>query len=93
MANIVWAISSINTVPQIGQYTDFVTRIEWMCSALNGANVASQNGVVNFNPAQQAGEYTPASDLTQNEMLVWVKLAIGEQSVKNIEYVLTQQVI
>jgi hypothetical protein len=89
MATITWSITNMVIIPQTDQYTDFAWQVEWSCTAANGTNTRSINASTTFYPSQQGQPYTPYDQLTEAQVVAWVKEALGPEKTANTESVAT----
>jgi len=85
MATITWAITSITILPQVDGYTDFAWQVSWTCSATDGANIQTGGSGVAFSPEQQKEPYTPYDQLTEAQVVEWVKQELGPDLVAKTE--------
>lgn len=85
MATVTWAITGITVLPQIDGYSDFAWQVSWTCSATEGANTKTMGSGVSFSPEQQGGSYTPYDQLTEEQVISWVKQALGPDLVAKTE--------
>lgn len=77
-----WSIDKITTVPQVGDHLEVVKEIEWRCTATSGEVSQSAYGKVNLTLDESSFEdFTLYEDLTQAQVLEWVKGILGEQGV------------
>lgn len=77
-----WSIDKIATVPQVGDHSDVVKEIEWRCTATSGSVSQSTYGKVIITLDESSFEdFTLYEDLTQTQVLEWVKGIMGEQGV------------
>jgi len=81
MANTyTWIINSMVSYPQAEGLTDVVVTVNWACNGTdgtyNGALVGSTGVKLNAN-----GPYTPYADLTQEQVIDWVKETLGPDQV------------
>lgn len=82
--NIEWRILSMKCFSNLDGLTDVVYEINWLCYATDGTFDGATQGfvVVQYNPD---APYTPFNELTQDQVLVWVKNTMGENSVLQAE--------
>lgn len=82
--NIEWRVLSMNCFANQDGLTDVVYEINWLCYATDGTYDGATQGfvVVEYNPD---APYTPFNELTQDQVLVWVKNALGEIAVSQYE--------
>lgn len=79
---ITWSIDKITTVPQVGAFSDVVKEIDWKCSATVGEETRFTYGRVALTLDGAALEdFTDYGDLTNDQVVGWVKSALGEQTV------------
>ena len=60
---------------------DFVVTVHYTVSATDGEFSASTYGTVGF--TQEADDFTPFDELTQEQVIGWVKDSLGEQTVED----------
>ena len=72
-ATITWTIQWMNVKPQEGQYTDVVVTAGWICNGVQVEGDQTFNGSAysTCSFAAPSGEFTPYSQLTQDEVLGW----------------------
>jgi hypothetical protein len=82
--NIEWRVLSMKCFSNLDGLTDVVYEINWLCYAtVDTFDGATQGFVcVQYNPDVP---YTPFNELTQDQVLVWVKNAMGEVAVIQAE--------
>lgn len=89
MATITWSITSMVIIPQVNQYSDYAWQVSWRCSATDGTNTQSIESGLTFYPAQQGQPYTPYDQLTEAQVIEWVKQALGAEKTAQTEAVVT----
>lgn len=89
MATITWSITNITILPQADGFTDFAWQVSWTCSASEGANTKTMGSGISFSPEQQGGSYTPYDQLTEAQVIEWVKQGLGPDLVAKTEEGLT----
>jgi hypothetical protein len=84
MANtITWLIEQMSVKPQEDGETDVVMSANWRCNGTDGTYFASQYGACGFT-LQQGGQFTPYSQLTQQQVLDWCYAnGVDKQSVED----------
>jgi len=80
---VIWEIASVKCAPEIDGNKNVVQEIEWLATAKNGDFEGSVNG-------QQAITYSPQQfvayeELTQTQIIEWVKSAITMDRIAEIE--------
>lgn len=77
-----WSIDKITTVPQVGDHLEVVKEIEWRCTATSGEVTQSTYGKASLTLDESSFEdFTDYGDLTEAQVLNWVKSALGTASV------------
>ena len=79
-----WIIEQMNCYPTAEGETDVVFTVHWRVNATDGTFYATNYGTVGV--TYEAGSpYTPYADLTQDQVVGWVKDAMGTEQVASIE--------
>lgn len=88
--DIKWSVKNMVVLPNLNGHVDYVYQVNWVCEAFNPALKASekeligtsQNGAT-FDPLlRSTGDgYTPYDELTEEQVIGWVKTALGPSSV------------
>lgn len=89
MATITWSINSMVVLPQVDQYAEFAWQTEWSCSASDGVNTRTISASTTFYPSQQGQPYIPYDQLTEAQVITWVKEALGPEKTAQTESVAT----
>lgn len=77
MANTyTWVIEQMNCAPQEDGKTDVVITVHWRQNATNGNCNATIYGTVGLT-YDSTSPFTPYADLTQDQVIDWVKAALG----------------
>lgn len=77
---ITWSIDKILTMPVCGELTNIVTDIDWRCTATEGETSQSTYGRVSF-MSHDVENFTEYDDLSQDDVIEWVKASLGEDNV------------
>lgn len=85
MTTITWSIASITILPQVNGYSDFAWRVSCECSATDGINTQTRSFGLTFPPEQQVEPYTPYDQLTEAQVVGWVKQELGPDLVASTE--------
>ena len=83
MANTyTWTITNMTCLPEVDGYTDVVVQVSWKCIGTDGINSAEQYdiNIFNFDPAN----FTPYSELTQEEVLSWVWSTVDQTAIEAV---------
>jgi hypothetical protein len=79
-----WLIEQMDCYPTADGQTDVVFTLHWRINAADGTYAATAYGTVGV--ANVAGSpYTPFAQLTQAQVVGWVKGALGEDQVTQLE--------
>lgn len=86
-----WIIEQMNSYPEKDGYQDVVFTCNWRLNANDGNyNVTCYGSVgVSINPDEP---FTPYADLTQDQVVGWVKDALGAEEVAQLEAGLAGQI-
>ena len=88
---ITWVVEQMDCYPQADGQTDVVFTVHWRANAVNGTYYATSYGAIGV--TYVAGSpYTPYADLTQSQVVGWVKTAMGMEQVDLIEASLTDNI-
>jgi hypothetical protein len=82
------------TIPQMDRLTSdgFVCTVHYNVTATDDTFSASTYGTIGY--TQQPDEtYTPYADLTQEQVVGWVKTALGEEGLASMEEALSSQIV
>lgn len=85
----IWTVKSMQTAPQEDGLPDVVKRVFWLCTATDGVNESRLGGKTEV-PLSTAS-FTPYDQLTQTQVIGWVRDVLGPQEVARIEASLQQQ--
>lgn len=92
MANTyTWIVEGMDCVPQDEGKTDAVVTVHWRLNGTDGHYASSVYGTValNYEPGLP---FTPYNELTQDQVVEWVKNALGPDQVKSYEDVISGQI-
>lgn len=89
--NHTWTIVQMNAYPEADGETDVVFSVHWILTGNDGSCTASVYGSqgVTTNPDEP---FTPYADLTQEQVVGWVKDAMGAEQVAQYEVAVAQQI-
>jgi hypothetical protein len=84
MINYTWLAERLDAYPEKDGFNDVVFVVFWRCNAVDGDHTATLAGKqsVTLDPD---GEFTPYEDLQQWQVLGWVKDALTQKGVADIE--------
>lgn len=84
MTTYVWTIDRMYTVNQPDP--EYVVNVLWTLTGDQDGTIASIGGSSQFAPPADAnGNFTPYDQLTQEQVIGWVKDGLGPQGVANYE--------
>lgn len=86
-----WIIEQIQTYPEMNNYNDVVFNVCWRLNATDGDYSVNSHGYVGIQ-FDTTKSFTPYSNLTEIEVIEWVKNALGEQEVSDIKNSLAEQI-
>ena len=89
----IWSIERIVVIPQADQFSSFAWQVIWKCSVSNGVDTKSMVASVMFHPAEQSQAYIPYDQLTEAQVVAWVKESIGADKVAKTEGVVTNLLV
>jgi len=86
-----WNIQQLNAYPEYEGEPDVVFTVHWTLNGTDGTYVGSVYGSsgVMFT---EGSTFTPYADLTEAQVIGWVKDALGEESVARYEANVAQQI-
>ena len=85
-----WKIEQLECYPEKSGVEDVVFTVHWRLNAVDGEYASTVYGSIGLELDEDA-EYTPYPDLTKDQVIGWVKSALGEEQVaKYEENVVTQ---
>lgn len=87
-----WTVTSLLVKPQADGFTDVVYIIDWLCSDTDGTNEARKGGKTEVG-APAGGTFIPYDQLTEAEVIGWVKNSLGPEQVAAIEADLNFQIL
>lgn len=85
-----WGVVQMDCYPEKDNETDVVFTVHWNLTAIDGEYTGYSYGSVGVT-FEAGSPFTPYADLTQDQVIGWVKEALGEEQVASLEAgVLTQ---
>ena len=79
-----WAVVQMDAYPEYEGHTDVVFTVHWTLSGTDGEHTAGVYGSVGLTLDSEA-DFTPYADLTEAQVVGWVKDALGEEQVAGYE--------
>ena len=86
MINYNWNCKTVDVYPANGDYTDVVYNVHWIVTGEDeDANVSATNIGTQVLDTSDITDFIPFNELTNEEVVAWVKSAIGEEMVSELE--------
>ena len=79
-----WTIKSMSVMPVLEGQTDVVVSAQWNILGVDEGASYNLSGCQNFT-LQQGDGFTPYNELTEAQVVQWVKDTMGENSVASME--------
>lgn len=89
---VTWTVNSMLVKPQADGYTDVVYIVNWVASDTDGVNEARRGGKTEV-PLPAGGNFIPYDQLTEAQVIGWVKEVLGPEQVAAIEADLNFQIV
>jgi len=86
-----WIVEQMSCYPTYQGQTDVVFNVAWRANAVDGSYSATNCGTAGITYAE-GSPYTPYPELTQDQVLGWVQVTLGQEQVDAIEAGLTTQI-
>lgn len=79
-----WTVAQLDAYPTYENHTDVVFTVHWRMDGVDGEYTAGVYGSVGLTLDPEA-DFTPYADLTEAQVIGWVKDALGEEQVASYE--------
>lgn len=86
-----WSVAQMDAYPEYEGNADVVFTVHWTLNGTDGEHTAGVYGSVGLTLDPEA-TYVPYADLTEAQVIGWVKEALGEESVTSYEENVAQQI-
>lgn len=86
-----WTIAQLDCYPEYEGNTDVVATAHWRLTGVDGEHTGSVYGTVGLTLGPDA-PFTPFADLTEAQVVGWVKDALGEETVAAHEANIDKQI-
>ena len=86
-----WNIVQLDAYPEKDSLTDVVFQVHWTLSGTDGTYTNGVYGSVGVT-LDEGGAYTPFSELTKDQVVGWVKNALGAEQVTQLEANVAQRI-
>lgn len=87
-----WTVTSLLVKTQESGYTDVVYLVNWLASDTDGTHEARRGGETEV-PLPAGGTFIPYDQLTEAQVIGWVKEVLGPEQVAAIEADLNFQIV
>ena len=84
MVNYIWTVTAMYTLPMVEGFTDVVVIADWTLTGIEGEYSATVNNSTQFN-LPQGEDFTPYEDLTEVQVVGWIKNTIGSKAIEQYE--------
>lgn len=84
-------VSQLDCYPELDNETDIVFQVHWDCTATEGEYSGRVYGTVGVTLDSEA-PFTPYNQLTKDQVVGWVKDALGAETVVATEAAVLQQI-
>jgi hypothetical protein len=84
MINYIWTVTAMYTLPKVEGYTDVVVIADWTLTGKEGKYSSSISNSTQFN-LPQGENFTPYEDLTEVQVVGWIKQAIDSKAIEQYE--------
>jgi hypothetical protein len=85
--SITWSIEKMECYQEVDGLSDVVFNVYWRADATSGIFTASFDGSVTITPSGDSG-FTPYNQLSQDQVIDWVKSALGDCEITSLEKML-----
>jgi hypothetical protein len=79
-----WTVAQLDAHPTYENHTDVIFTVHWRMDGADGEHAAGVYGSVGLTLDPEA-TFTPYADLTEAQVVGWVKDALGEEQVASYE--------
>ncbi len=86
-----WNVVQMDAYPEEDGETDVVFNVHWTLTGTDGEHAAGVYGTAGLTLDPEA-PYTPYADLTEAQVIGWVKDALGEEQVAAYEATVAEQI-
>jgi hypothetical protein len=86
-----WAVLQMDAYPEQDGETDVVFNVHWTLTGTDGTYSGNVYGSQSVTVDPEA-PFTPYADLTQAQVIGWVKDALGEEQVSSLEANVAEQI-
>lgn len=91
MTTYIWSILGMVTLPDVNGEVNYVWNVLWQCEATYAGKTKAMNSSVVLDPEATPNPYIPYEQLTQAQVVQWVKDKLGPVTVDKIQAQLTAE--
>lgn len=88
---MIWKIAALECYPEHEGFENAVVTAHWTLTSTEGEHTGHVYGSIGFTLDHEA-PFTPYEDLTEEQVVGWVKDALGEEQVLSYEQNVEQQI-
>lgn len=85
-----WKVTDLLVKPQVDGLTDVVYIVNWLATDTDGVNEVRRGGKTEV-PLPAGGTFVPYDQLTEAQVIDWIKTQLGTEEVSRIETDLNSQ--
>lgn len=86
-----WSVVQMDCYPEYEQEADVVFNVHWTMNGVDGEYTGSVYGSQSLT-LDSGSTFTPYADLTEEQVVGWVKAAMGEEQVLSLEANVAHQI-
>ncbi len=87
----IWSVVQMDAYPEYEGHTDVVFTVHWTLTGIDGEHASGVYGAAGLTLDPEA-TFTPYADLTEAQVIGWVKDALGEEQVAAYEESVADQI-
>jgi hypothetical protein len=87
-----WTINALDCIPDVDGKTDYVVTAHWSCAGTDGTYQGFVYNTASFVVDPDKADYVPFSDLTEEQVVGWVKGSLTEDGVAATEAAIQTQI-
>lgn len=87
-----WKVVQLEAIPTFNNETNVVKIVHWTLTGTDGTFSGSTYGSSSVQNVDTAGPFIPYEQLTEEEVIIWVKAAIGADMATSYEALVAEQI-
>ena len=80
-----WSITNMVTLPDVQGQINYVWNVMWKCAVTDSGEITSMISTVVLDPETTSNPYVPYNQLTEAQVVQWVKDKLGAAVVAKVE--------